>query len=47
MAKDTDFSGFHKLLFLHFADSSALKGLLMAGSYIRPFTVDLSYTWQF
>lgn len=27
-------------------DSSALKGLLMAGSYIRPFTVDLSYTWQ-
>lgn len=28
-------------------DSSALKGLLMAGSYIRPFTVDLSYTWQF
>ena len=28
-------------------DASALQGLVMAGSYIRPFTVDLSYTFSF
>ena len=28
-------------------DASALKGYVMAGSYIRPFTVDLSYTYRF
>ena len=28
-------------------DSSALKGYVMAGSYIRPFTVDLAYTYRF
>lgn len=28
-------------------DASALQGLVMAGSYIRPFTVDLSYTYSF
>lgn len=28
-------------------DASALQGLIMAGSYIRPFTVDLSYTFSF
>lgn len=28
-------------------DADALKGLVMAGSYIRPFTVDLSYTFSF
>jgi hypothetical protein len=28
-------------------DESALKGHIMAGSYIRPFTVDLSYTFIF
>lgn len=28
-------------------DPSALVGYVMAGSYIRPFTVDLSYTYKF
>lgn len=28
-------------------DPSALKGYVMAGSYIRPFTADLSYTYSF
>ena len=28
-------------------DPAALEGLVMAGSYIRPFTVDLSYTYKF
>ncbi len=28
-------------------DASALQGLIMAGSYIRPFTLDLSYTFSF
>lgn len=28
-------------------DAAALEGLVMAGSYIRPFTVDLSYTYSF
>lgn len=28
-------------------DESALRGLVMAGSYIRPFTVDISYTFSF
>lgn len=28
-------------------DASALQGLIMAGSYIRPFTIDLSYTYSF
>lgn len=28
-------------------DASALQGLIMAGSYIRPFTVDLAYTYRF
>lgn len=28
-------------------DAAALEGLVMAGSYIRPFTVDLSYTFSF
>ena len=28
-------------------DPSALKGYVMAGSYIRPFTADLSYTYRF
>lgn len=28
-------------------DADELKGLVMAGSYIRPFTVDLSYTFSF
>lgn len=28
-------------------DASALRGLIMAGSYIRPFTMDLSYTFSF
>ena len=28
-------------------DASALQGLIMAGSYIRPFTLDLSYTYSF
>lgn len=28
-------------------DAAALQGLVMAGSYIRPFTVDLSYTFAF
>lgn len=28
-------------------DATALQGLVMAGSYIRPFTLDLSYTYSF
>lgn len=28
-------------------DASALQGLIMAGSYIRPFTVELAYTFSF
>ena len=28
-------------------DAALLQGLVMAGSYIRPFTVDLSYTFSF
>ena len=28
-------------------DASALQGYVMAGSYIRPFTVDLAYTYRF
>ena len=28
-------------------DASALNGIVMAGSYIRPFTVDLTYTLKF
>jgi len=28
-------------------DPSALRGYVMAGSYIRPFTVDLAYTYKF
>ena len=28
-------------------DASELQGLIMAGSYIRPFTLDLSYTFSF
>lgn len=28
-------------------DPSALKGYVMAGSYIRPFTADLSYAYRF
>lgn len=28
-------------------DAAELEGLVMAGSYIRPFTVDLSYTFSF
>ena len=28
-------------------DPSVLDGYVMAGSYIRPFTVDLSYTYSF
>jgi hypothetical protein len=28
-------------------DASALAGYVMAGSYIRPFTVDISYTYRF
>lgn len=28
-------------------NESALRGLIMAGSYIRPFTLDLSYTFSF
>ncbi len=29
------------------ADASALQGYVMAGSYIRPFSTDLSYTYRF
>lgn len=28
-------------------DASALQGLIMAGSYIRPFTLELAYTYRF
>ena len=28
-------------------DASLLNGYIMAGSYIRPFTVDISYTYRF
>lgn len=29
------------------SDPSLLENYLMAGSYIRPFTVELSYTYRF
>ena len=29
------------------SDSSVLQGYVMAGSYIRPFSIDLSYTYRF